>query len=133
MARRRSRNSTALAIQAMELGFAIPQVIAHRLMRIAAAGARPSARDWSELWLMGAEKIDAFNESWNAMLLELFRSNLLFALSFGPHLWFRPMTARSSRAATRHFQRTALAALAKGVAPVHRRAVANARRLGRKS
>ena len=118
----------------MELGFATPQVIAHRLMRIAAAGPRPSARDWSELWLMGTEKIDAFSESWNAMLLELFRANLAFALSFGPHLWFpRPMTARSSRAATRHFQRTALAALAKGVAPVRRRAVANARRLSHSS
>jgi hypothetical protein len=118
----------------MELGFAVPQVVAHRLMRIAAAGSRPSARDWSEFWLMGAEKIDAFSESWNAMLFELFRANLAFALSFGPSLWFPlPLTARSTRARTRHFERAALATLAKGVAPIHRRAVANARRLGRRS
>jgi len=131
MATRRRRNASALATQAMELGFAAPQVVAHRLMRMAAAGPRPSSDDWNELWLMGAEKIVAYGESCNAMLLELLRANWAFALSFGPAWWFGlPLSARTSRARTRrHFERTALAALAKGVAPIHRRAVANARRL----
>ena len=130
----RRPNTLILATQAMELGFAVPQVVAQRLMRIATAGARPSVSDWNEFWLMGAEKVAAFGESWNAMLLELCRANLAFAFSFGPTWWFRfPVTARSSQARTRrHIERTALAALAKGIAPIHRRAVANARRLGRK-
>jgi hypothetical protein len=89
MPSRRRRNSVALALQGMELGLAVPQVIAHRLMRIAAAGSRPSARDQRELWLMGSEKIAAAAESWNAMLWELFRANLTFALSFNPYFWLR--------------------------------------------
>lgn len=133
MANLRRRNTATFATQAMELGFAVPQVVAHRLMRMAAAGSRPSAGDWNEFWLMGAEKIVAYGESCNAMLLEVFRANWAFALSFGPQWWFRlPLSAHSSRARTRrHVERTALAALAKGIAPIHRRAVANARRLGR--
>src|SRR5206468_8246042 len=86
MANRR-RNNAALATQMMELGFAVPQVIAHRLMRIAAAGSRPSADDRRELWLMGAEKVVAYGESCNAMAWELFRANWVFSLSFGPTWW----------------------------------------------
>jgi hypothetical protein len=134
MASRRTRNSVALAIQGMELGLAVPQVVAHRLLRIVAAGSRPSAHHWREFWLMGTEKIAAANESWNAMLLEVFRANLEFALSFNPYLWLRvTRTMRSSKAAARHIERAALAVLTKGVAPVHGRAVANARRLRRTS
>jgi hypothetical protein len=134
MAPRHSRNSFALAIQGIELGLAVPHVVAHRLLRIVAAGSRPSARDRREFWLMGTEKVAAVSESWNAMWLELFRANLAFALSFNPYVWLRlPLTKRSSTIAARHFERATLAVLAKGVSPIHRRAVANARRLGRKS
>jgi hypothetical protein len=134
MASRRSRNSRALAIQSMELAFATPQVVAHRFLRIAGAGSHPSARDWSEFYLMSAEKVAAFTESWNAILWELFRANLALTASLGPSFWLRsPFATRWSRATRRHFERTALAVLAKGVAPVHRRAVANMRRLGRRS
>ena len=134
MASRHSRNSLALAVRGIELGFAVPQVIAHRLVRITAAGSSPSARDWNESWLMVTEKMAAASESWNAMLLELFHANLAFALSCNPYLWHcLPLTKRSSRAAARHVERTTVAILAKGIAPVHRRAVANARRLSRTS
>ena len=130
---RRSRSSIALAVQAAELAFAVPEVVAHRLLRIASVGSRPSADDWTELWLMSAEKIAAFNESWNAMLWEAFCANLSLALSLAPNIWFpSPGVIRSPRAAARRLERTALAILAKGVAPVHRRAVANARRLRHK-
>ena len=133
MGYRRRRTDSALATRAIELGFAVPQVIAHRLTRMAAAGFQPSVRDRNEFWLMAAEKIVAYGESCNAMLWELSRANLAFALSFGPYWWFGwPLTARSSTTRTRrHLQRTTLSALAKGIAPIHRRAVANARRLAR--
>ena len=117
----------------MELALAVPQVVTHRLLRMATAGSRPSARDRHEFWLMGAEKIEALGESWNAVFFEVFRTNLTFALSFAPQWWFGwPTVASASRAATRHWERTAIAALVKGIAPVRRRAVANARRLSRK-
>ncbi len=81
---------------------------------------------------MGAEKMAAFYESWNAMLIEIFRSNLALSLWLARFFWFRwPVASRSSRTAASRFQQAALAVLAKGVAPVHRRAVANAKRLRR--
>jgi hypothetical protein len=129
MPSRRSRKSHVLAVQAMELGFAAPQVIAHRVMRMAVAGSSPSLRDRKEFYLMGAEKVAAFYESWNAMLLEMFCANLK-SLSTAPLFWFSwPTSMGYSRAASTRFQRAALAVLGKGVAPVHRRAVANAKRL----
>ena len=119
-------------MQTMELGLAVPQVLVHRLTRMALAGSSLSTRDRNELHLMSAEKVAAFFESWNAMLLEMFAANLAFAISVGPLFWFRwPLTTRLSRETSRHIQRTTAAVIARGVAPIHRRAVANAKRLRR--
>jgi len=117
---RRSRSSARLATQAFELSVAAPQVIALRLTRLAFVGLSPSARDRRELLRMCAEKVATFYESWNAMYLALLRANLNLALS--PfQVWWSPMRS----------QRTRLAILGHGLAPIRRRAVANARRLRR--
>jgi hypothetical protein len=124
MATRRTRRSKSLAAQTIELGIAAPQVIALRTARMAAAGASPSARDRAELYRMGAEKAAALNEAWNAMTLEALRANQRLALSFMQSLWFpwvRPKYSAGYGAGI----------LGKGMAPYRRRAVANARRLGR--
>jgi hypothetical protein len=129
---RRIRKSRSLAAQAFELGVAAPQVIAHRLARMAIAGASPSARDRKEFHLMGTEKITALNEAWNAMAVQAFRENQKLALSYMQSLWFpwlRPK--RSAKSASRHLNKAALGILGKGMTPVRRRAVANAKRLGR--
>jgi len=119
-------------MQAIELGFAVPQVLAHRFLRMAAAGSSPSVRDRKEFYLMGAEKVAAFYESWNAMLLELFRANLEFSLSPTRCFWLAWSGAKtSSRAASRHFRRVELTVPHQGLVPIRRRAVANAKRLGR--
>ena len=132
MPSRRRRTSNVLAKQAIDLGFAVPQVLAHRIMRMTLAGSSPSLRDRKEFYLMGAEKVAAFYESWNAMLLEMCRANLALFFSTAPVFWLPWLPAtRSSRAASAHLRRTALAVLGSGVAPIHHRAVANARRLGR--
>ena len=47
---RRSRKAERLGRQAAELAVAAPQVIAHRLARLALAGPAPSARDRVELF-----------------------------------------------------------------------------------
>ena len=96
-------------------------------MRMALAGASPSARDRSEFRRMGTEKIAAFTESWNAMAVEAVRANQQLALSCMQAFWFP--WARPRRRA----RRTALGILGAGMAPVHRRALANAKRLGRAS
>jgi hypothetical protein len=132
MAIRRTRKSRSLAAQTLELGFAVPQVIAHRVARMAIAGASPSARDRREFHRMGSEKITALNEAWTAMAVQGFLANQKLALSFMQSFWFpwaRP--SRSVKSASRQLNDAALAILGKGMAPVRRRAVANARRLGR--
>ena len=132
MTSRRNRRSHALAAKGIGLGFAVPQVLAHRMMRMALAGSSPSLRDRSEFYLMGVEKVAAFYESWTAMSSEMLRANLQYCLLPSRYFWLGlPATKRSSRAAAAHFQRAALAVLGAGVAPIHRRAVANAKRLSR--
>jgi len=79
---------------------------------------------------MGAEKIAAFYESWNAMVVEMSRANMRLLCS--PLWWSNPWKAIApgSRAPATH-ARTALDILHRGTSPYHRRAVANARRLAR--
>jgi hypothetical protein len=61
------RSQRKIARQALGLSWAVPQVVAHRIGRMGAAGSSPSARDRKEFALMGAEKVAAFYESWAAM------------------------------------------------------------------
>ncbi|HEX5662531.1 MAG TPA: polyhydroxyalkanoate granule-associated phasin [Xanthomonadaceae bacterium] len=131
MAARRTRRSKSLAVQTMELGVAAPQVIAHRLARMALAGASPSARDRKELRRMGTEKVAALNEAWSAMALEAFQANQRLALSFMQSLWFPWVQPKRRPSASRQLSNAALGIFGKGMAPVRRRAVANAKRLGR--
>jgi len=126
------RKSKPLAVQAAELAFAVPQVIAHRATRMAMAGASPSARDRKEFRRMGTEKVAALTESWNAMAVEAFLANQQLAISYMQSLWFPWLSPKSSaKSASRRLSNAALGILGEGMAPIHRRAVANARRLGR--
>jgi hypothetical protein len=116
----------------MELGFAVPQVIAHRVARMATAGVPPSARDRREFHRMGQEKVAAFGEAWVAMAMQGLRANQAMALAI-MRAW-NPLLSpgRSAAALTDAFQSAAIAVAGQGLAPVHRRAVANAKRLGRR-
>jgi hypothetical protein len=109
----RRRRSKALAAQTVDLAFAVPQVIAHRVARMA---------DQKEMHRMGTEKFAAFGEAWTAMALEAWLANQKFALSF---------MQSALLPGTRQLNRAALDILASGMTPIRRRAVANARRLGR--
>jgi hypothetical protein len=132
MATRRRRKSKSLAAQTFELAIAAPQVIAHRAARMASAGTSPSARDRAEFRRMGIEKIAAVNEAWTAMATQAFLENQKFALTFMQSLWFpwiRPTP--TAKSVSRQLNRAAVGILGKGMAPVRRRAVANAKRLGR--
>lgn len=131
MAKRRTRRSKSLAAQSIELGVAVPQVIAHRVARMALAGASPSTRDRKEFQRMSAEKIAAANEAWSAMAVETFRANQQLTLSFMRSLWFPWLHPTGRKSASRQLSNAALGILGKGMAPIRRRAVANAKRLGR--
>jgi hypothetical protein len=129
---RRRRKFKPLAVQAAELAFAVPQVIAHRATRMAMAGASPSARDRKEFRRMGTEKVAALTESWNAMAVQTFLANQQLAISCMQSFWFPWRSPKASaKSASRRLSNAALGILGEGMAPIHRRAVANARRLGR--
>lgn len=130
-------------VQMAEMALAVPQVVAHRVARMALAGHSPSARDRREFHLMGAEKAAAFYESWWAMGMQLWAAQQQVAASLLRQAW-SPWWAMPLAAAGRGRRRAgplshhaahpiaqAGAVLTKGLAPVHRRAVANARRLAR--
>ena len=132
MSTRRTRKSKSLAVQSIELAVAMPQVIAHRVARMAIAGVSPSARDRREFHRMGTEKITALNEALNAMAVQTFRANQQLTLSFMQSFWFPWVRGRPSlKSGSRQLRNAALGILGKGMAPVRRRAVANAKRLGR--
>jgi len=129
----RRRPSTSLSAKTTELALAVPQVVAHRLLRMAHAGPHLSARDRKEFARMVAEKHTAFGESWNAMALQALQSQRTFAaalaLAATPTRSTRASPAAQTLAA--QLQQATLAVIGKGLAPVHRRAVANAKRLAR--
>lgn len=111
------RRSPKLARQASELALAVPQVMAHRLTRMALAGPLPNARDRREFHRMGQEKVHAFWQSWFAMgwaMVEAMQQSWIAVLQ----------GARVPLIDTQ-------LVLARGLAPVHRKATANARRLAR--
>ena len=117
MTQRRPRKNQLLARQATELAFAVPQVVAHRLTRMALAGPTPNARDRREFHGMGQEKVLAFWQSWMAMgwaMVEATQKAWL-AMLVGARV---PMLDTQ-------------AILSRGLAPVHRKATSNARRLAR--
>lgn len=125
-AARRTRNpGQRLAAQLGELAVAAPQVVAQRLFRMAAAGASPSASDQREMRLMGDEKLQAFQQSWMAMWSQAWRSqaSLVHGLMTG---------GLAPWAGGRGAADAAARVLSAGVAPIHGKAVANARRLARK-
>jgi len=128
----RRRRSLSLSAKTAELAFAVPQVVAHRLLRMAHAGPHLSARDRKEFKRMVTEKTSAFGEAWNAMALQTMLANQALAASWLRALWVPSLARRPSAAAVAaDLQHAALGVLGKGMAPVHRKAVANAKRLSR--
>ena len=132
MALHRRRRSKSLIAQTFELGIAAPQVVAHRFARMAGAGKSPSVRDRAEFHRMGIEKVAAFNEAWTAMATQAFFENQKFAITCMQSLWFPWMRpSPTAKSVSRQWNRAAVGILGKGMTPVRRRAVANAKRLGR--
>lgn len=121
--RRSKRGQGALAAQATELALAVPQVVAHRVWRMATAGPRLSERDRREFKRMGSEKSAAFFESWSAMGWHVWRLQ--------QQAWWSMFGIGASPWVGQGAQRAATAVMGTGLAPVRRRAVANAKRLSK--
>lgn len=127
--RRKTHPSQRLARQSVELALAAPQVVMHRLSRMAQAGAAPSLSDRREFARMGHEKVLAFYQSGAAFWGELLRTQLRWTQSLFAIGWAMALGARP-KLLPLHDARGAARALSAAMAPLHVTAVANARRLG---
>lgn len=132
MPRRHTRKSKSVAVQCAELAVAVPQVVAHRMTRMALAGPVPSERDRREFQQMVAEKQTAFTQAWIAMATESFRASQAITASIFGNIFnpFSPIKTRSATVAT-DIHRAAMGLVSKGLAPVHRKVVSNAKRLAK--
>ncbi len=133
-----SGHARSLMRKSSELGMAVPQVVAHRLTRLAMAGPVMSSRDKAEFELMWAEKNQAFAQSWQAMAAQALRAQQALALTwtaalfnpFGLASGLQKSRARSSSSSSTPFS-SGMSILNAGLEPVHRKALANAKRLRR--
>lgn len=125
-----TRKTHSRARKVTELGIAVPQVVGHRLARLAAAGPSPSARDRREFQRMGAEKFTAFSQSWLAVSMAMWQANLALGASMLRTMGM-PGLQHSPAQLGWQWQSAMTGALDKGIAPIHRTATANARRLAR--
>ena len=129
MVNRRGSKAKSATQQAVEMAFAVPQVIMRRLTRMALAGSKPSARDRKEFQRMGAEKIAAFVESWGKMSAQAARNSRTLTSALLKSM-VSPNPKSQSNAA-RQISKATVDIVEKGLAPVHRRVVANEKRLSR--
>jgi hypothetical protein len=128
---------TKISAQTAGLALAVPQVVSHRVTRMMTAGTTPAAHDMREFHLMSSEKTAAFVESWMAMGAYLMRANQQMALNMVGSWWkawfsmagLNWPTVQQFWPRTQQLQSTALGMMAKGIEPVHRVALANAKRL----
>jgi hypothetical protein len=85
-----------------------------------------------EFTRMHAEKAAAFLESWNALTWHGWRANHAFAASLVRALWTTGVVPSASVvAATSRLHREGVGLVHKALDPVHRRVMANARRLSK--
>ena len=86
-----SNKQYKLSRRSSELAQAVPQVVAMRVGRMMGGGLWPAAHDQQELYRMGAEKVEAFNESWQAMASQAATSQQQFA-----RWWMRSSTTTAN-------------------------------------
>jgi hypothetical protein len=144
-----------LAAKTLEMMLASAQVIGHRTGRIALAGAAPNARDRREFALMGQEKIEAGAQSARAMVAHMMSTTQPWGV-FAFHQLLRNsaafMSLASSRTPSQLIARQAALGRAlgrsaismadvsknatklahRGLKPIHAKATANAKRLGKR-
>jgi hypothetical protein len=141
MNRKTLEKQARLVTKSMETLEAAPKVIAARTAQMGFAGMTPSTQNQHEFMRMGSEKARAFYESWNAMAAQLFRSQQAYMQSVAQEWWRNSMRfswpthywqgdfSKQVAASQQKMLDTSLSVMEKGLDPVHRRAVANAKRL----
>jgi len=111
-----------------EVSATAPMVIGHRLAGMAPPGSTPTARQRRESTRMGQEKVEAWSEATLATGQRLFQANLAMTALFWRQVWTGAFTPA---AFTATLTRLGPRLLGDSLAPVHRRVVANNRRLSK--
>jgi hypothetical protein len=131
-----NRSARKFTEQATELAFATPQVVNKRVAQMIFAGPLPSASDRKEFKLMSDEKVEAFKESWAAMANETVVAQQKLVIDMATSMlkaaWFPWVASTSNDLFSNQMGNATMGVLNKGMEPVRRRAVANARRLSSK-
>jgi hypothetical protein len=145
----------SLVAQTAEMMLASAQVIGHRTQRMALAGSAPGARDRREFALMGREKVEAGAQSFQAMTSHVLNRNqhlaarafsdmlrstsalVMLASSRSPaQLFARQMgfarTLERSAVSVADVAKSATRLAHRGLKPIHAKATANAKRLGKR-
>jgi proline dehydrogenase len=118
---KRTPRATAATVKLAELSLAVPQVVAHRLTRMALAGASASKRDQKEFTGMVVEKQVAFTQAWLAAVAQGVRWQQQVALSF--------MTGATSKQHAAQAKQASSRLVNAALTPIHRKATSNAKRL----
>lgn len=122
----------ALSRKSNELATAASQVVAHRVTRMVLAGPLPSERDRVEFQRMVDEKQQAFTESWLAMTSQTLLANHNLATTAWRSLCYPWLGGGATPGAmATQMQQAGMGVINKGLAPVHRTAMANAKRLAK--
>jgi len=144
-----------LATKTLEMMVASASVIGHRTGRMATAGPAPNARDRREFALMGQEKIEAgaqsaqamatqmmaMSQPWGALAVRHMLRNSAALMSLAGSRTPGQLMARQaalaralgqSASSMAHASGTAAKLAQRGLKPIHAKATANARRLGKR-
>ena len=123
----RTDDTLRLARQIAEINAVVPGIVASRLMRMATVGAHPSRSDRNEFTRMSSEKWQAASQSAVASSMFLFNLQMEAAQSFWQAVMFPWLGVQARRGDAGSNPGAGLMTAA--LAPYHRIATANARRL----
>jgi hypothetical protein len=132
MATQPANQHNVVAQQSSELASASAQVVAHRVTRMLMAGPLPSARDRKEFKRMVDEKHLAFGESWLVMIGHATTAQVALGTTAWRSLCYPWLDGGATPAAmASQMQLAGIDMIQKGLEPMHRKAVANAKRLAK--
>lgn len=119
-----------LGQQCAEINAVVPGIVSRRVMQLAWAGAGASRADRTEMSRMSSEKWQAASQSAMAMTAFAMQQQMAIAQSFWQAVWAPWMGVPGNRGLP--VSNPLAGMLSAGIAPYHRIATANARRLGKR-
>ena len=134
MKKRPHSSASRVASRLAQLSSDVPQVVAHRVSRMATSGPVPSARDQREFTGMVMEKPMAFAHSYMNMWMAGLQVQQTFWASLSRAMLQPPwLSLRTHADAFHRAGQGGWFVLDRGIGPIQRQAASNARRLNRRA